>query len=165
MTKQKIAYWVIPPKTNAEFAASMEEVLTRRFRRWQEVKAGEAGFAWRLSQQHFFLDPLYNFLVVRPVLALGWLSAWVDQYVVDGLVRAASWAMVNDSTQFSSLARWTRRFDEGLIDGLVNLVGYAAKGLGRRLRHLQSGQLQRYLMYVLLALGVASLYGLWTWLR
>ena len=27
MTKRKIQYWVIPPKTNAEFVASMEEVL------------------------------------------------------------------------------------------------------------------------------------------
>lgn len=27
MTKRKIAYWVIPPKADAEFAASMEEVL------------------------------------------------------------------------------------------------------------------------------------------
>ena len=27
MTKRKIEYWVIPPEANAEFAASMEEVL------------------------------------------------------------------------------------------------------------------------------------------
>ena len=27
MTKRKIEYWVIPPKADAEFAASMEEVL------------------------------------------------------------------------------------------------------------------------------------------
>jgi NADH-quinone oxidoreductase subunit L len=137
----------------------------RRFRRWQAVKPGSPGFAWRLSHTHFFQDPFYAWLVVRPGLALGRLAAWVDQYVVDGLVRAVAWATVNDSPQFSSLARWTRRFDEGLIDGLVNFVGHAAKGMGRRLRHLQSGQLQRYLMYVLLALGAASLYGLWTWLR
>jgi NADH-quinone oxidoreductase subunit L len=137
----------------------------RRFRRWRTAKTDPASFAWRLSSRHFFQDQLYDYLVVRPGLALGRLTAWVDQYVVDGLVRALSWATVNDSPQFSSLARWTRRFDEGLIDGLVNFVGYAAKGMGRRLRHLQSGQLQRYMMYMLLVLGAASLYGLWTWLR
>ena len=27
MTNRKIAYWVIPPKANAEFVAHMEEVL------------------------------------------------------------------------------------------------------------------------------------------
>jgi hypothetical protein len=27
MTRRKIQYWVIPPKANSEFAASMEEVL------------------------------------------------------------------------------------------------------------------------------------------
>ncbi len=27
MTKRKIQYWVIPPEANAEFVASMEEVL------------------------------------------------------------------------------------------------------------------------------------------
>jgi hypothetical protein len=27
MTRRKIQYWVIPPKANSEFAASMEDVL------------------------------------------------------------------------------------------------------------------------------------------
>jgi hypothetical protein len=27
MTQQKIAYWVIPPKNDAEFVANMEEIL------------------------------------------------------------------------------------------------------------------------------------------
>ena len=27
MTKRKIQYWVIPPKSNGEFAAGMEQVL------------------------------------------------------------------------------------------------------------------------------------------
>ncbi len=29
MTKKKIEYWVIPPESDAEFVASMEDVLVR----------------------------------------------------------------------------------------------------------------------------------------
>jgi excinuclease ABC subunit C len=45
MTNRKIEYWVIPPKADAEFVASMEEVLERRFRRWQvaQEKSREPG--------------------------------------------------------------------------------------------------------------------------
>ena len=39
-----------------------------------------------LSHRRFFLDEIYNALIVRPLRAIAWLCYWIDQAIVDGLV-------------------------------------------------------------------------------
>jgi len=41
---------------------------------------------YSLSYGKFFIDPIYNALIVRPLLSLARLAAWFDRHVVDGLV-------------------------------------------------------------------------------
>lgn len=41
---------------------------------------------YSLSYGKFFFDPIYTLLVVWPLLGVARLSAWFDQYVIDGLV-------------------------------------------------------------------------------
>ncbi|MEX0937603.1 MAG: NADH-quinone oxidoreductase subunit L [Pirellulales bacterium] len=42
--------------------------------------------AYIVSHGKFFIDPIYRLLFVWPALALAWVSAWLDRYIVDGLV-------------------------------------------------------------------------------
>ncbi|MFP4597475.1 MAG: NADH-quinone oxidoreductase subunit L [Persicimonas sp.] len=46
-------------------------------------------------------------------------------------------------------------FDQYIVDGLVNAVGWLAEQLGRILRSLQSGNVQRYAVYITLAVVLA----------
>ncbi len=41
---------------------------------------------YSLSYGKFFFDPIYNLLVVWPLLGIAWLAAWFDRWVIDGLV-------------------------------------------------------------------------------
>ena len=43
---------------------------------------------YRLSYGKFFLDELYNVLVVQPLRGISWLCGVVDDFVVDGVVNA-----------------------------------------------------------------------------
>ena len=53
-------------------------------------------------------------------------------------------------------ARGTGRFDNGVIDYLVNVLGNATYGLGSSLRRLQTGSLRNYVLF--LAIAAAGLF-------
>ena len=97
-----------------------------------------------------YLERLAVVLVARPMLALaGWLARFDDR-VVDGGVRAA--AAAGDVA--ATLA--TRRV-EVRVDGLVDVVGRAARSLGSLARRPQTGQVHTYyaqatVLFVALAL-------------
>ena len=103
-----------------------------------------AGFCWWLFIAAPGLsDRLYSY---RPVAALHrvlWNKYWVDEayqaVLVDGPLAAFRWVW-----------RW---FDQGMVDGLVNLAGFSAQAGGATLRLLQTGYLRFYL--AMMALGAA----------
>jgi NADH-quinone oxidoreductase subunit L len=67
---------------------------------------------------------------------------WVDE--------AYDFAFVQGSIKLGRAMTW---FDQNIIDGLlVNGVGWLAEQFGRILRHLQSGNVQRYAVYIALAI-------------
>jgi NADH:ubiquinone oxidoreductase subunit 5 (subunit L)/multisubunit Na+/H+ antiporter MnhA subunit len=54
------------------------------------------------------------------------------------------------------VSRLDRRFDEGVIDGMVNAMGDAIFAVGRSLRVIQTGNLRQYVMFI--AIGVVALF-------
>jgi NADH-quinone oxidoreductase subunit L len=46
---------------------------------------------YSLSYGKFFFDPLYDVLIVRPMLGVARLAAWFDRRVIDSLVDACGW--------------------------------------------------------------------------
>jgi len=52
-----------------------------RLARWADVVA-----LYRLSAGKFFVDAIYNVLVVWPLEGIAWISYWVDRAVIDRLV-------------------------------------------------------------------------------
>jgi len=93
----------------------------------------------------------YLFYVARPgladslVSALGGLYRLVyDKYRVD---EAYNRLVVQPLVQGSTKVLW-RVMDVGVIDGMVNGVGYQARGVGSVLRLLQSGNIRSYAAWV-----------------
>jgi NADH-quinone oxidoreductase subunit L len=80
--------------------------------------------AYLLSYGKFFFDPIYDWLVVRPLAGLSALCNWFDRWIVDGLVNvtggipplvgAALRSLQNGVVQFYALA---------MVLGLLVLIG------------------------------------------
>jgi NADH-quinone oxidoreductase subunit L len=80
--------------------------------------------AYLLSYGKFFFDPIYDWLVVRPLAALAAICNWFDRWIVDGLVNvsgavpqfagAALRSLQNGVVQFYALA---------MVLGLLVLIG------------------------------------------
>ena len=79
---------------------------------------------YQLSYGKFFFDPLYDWLIVRPLGVLAVVSDWFDRTIVDGVVNVAGMipplvgsmvrSLQNGVVQFYALA---------MILGLLVLIG------------------------------------------
>ncbi len=96
----------------------------------------------------YWWDEFYQYTVVRSTLWVARQLRVFDLYVIDGAVNGVGLAVV-------WLSRLYRVFDLYVVDGAVNLVGWTAKALGARLRYIQTGRPQNYLLAV--ALGIILL--------
>ena len=96
---------------------------------------------WRLALDKYRVDELYHFLVVKRVLQLMRLCSRFDHGVIDGAVNLVGW--LGRVAGFVSGA-----FDRVFIDGAVNGVASVVLFIGNRLRGLQTGRIQSYLLGV-----------------
>src|SRR5439155_9192424 len=100
--------------------------------RWPEIPerlADNASGLYRLIVNKYFVDELYDRIVLQPYAALCRAAAWVDHWIVDGLVNAS--AYVTLAASYTSVG-----FDTYVVDGLVNLAGYSVRGASWMLRKL-----------------------------
>ena len=97
---------------------------------------------YSLLEHKYYLDDLYMRGIVVPVRDR--LSAgvyWVNQHILDGAVNGMAWLA-------RGLSKLVMVFDRRVIDGAVNGVGNAARESGGILRYLQSGNVQRYAVFL-----------------
>ncbi|MFZ0887082.1 MAG: NADH-quinone oxidoreductase subunit L [Candidatus Binataceae bacterium] len=102
------------------------------------------GALYRLVENKYYVDEIYDAVVVQPYLALTRAFAWFDLHVIDGIVNLAA-AIVVIGSWLSGL------FDNYVVDGLVNLTSNATLAAGGRLRRLQTGSINAYLYGILAA--------------
>jgi NADH-quinone oxidoreductase subunit L len=96
-----------------------------------------------LSHKWYF-DELYSVLLVRPALVVSHWCQSVDVLGIDGVLHAIAHA-----TKWVS---WLEgKFDNGVIDGLVNLLGNSIYRAGTSLRGVQTGYLRSYVLFLVLA--------------
>jgi len=145
----------------------------------------------KLLKNHFGLDALYENYIAGGVLRIASGLAWFDKKVVDGLVNAVGSAVVRDDGKWNlaqlsdqidhdvidaavdevaeqvyhrpkwSLSGISEIFDRWVIDAAVNALARGVMATGQRLRRVQAGNLQRYLILTLigiLALLAALIY-------
>jgi NADH-quinone oxidoreductase subunit L len=94
--------------------------------------------AWTVVYNKYYVDELYELVVVRPAVAVARLANRFDGSVIDGLVNLAG-----------AIGRFFGRLDAAidkyLVDGAVNAVANATIGAGRSFRTIQTGRIQTYL--------------------
>ncbi|MCO6452175.1 MAG: NADH-quinone oxidoreductase subunit L [Caldilineales bacterium] len=103
------------------------------------------GSIHKVLRNKYYFDELYHTIAVRPVLWLAKVAFWFDRTVIDAIVNAVG-----------RFGRWAASFsrrilDEYIIDGAVNGTGLVASATGSVLRLIQTGQIQQYLLVMLLA--------------
>ena len=97
---------------------------------------------YRVLERKYYLDDLYLNGVVYPIRdRVSAAVDWVNQHVLDGVVNGVAAIM-------RGLAKLVMVFDRRVIDGAVNGVGNAARESGGILRYLQSGNVQRYAVFL-----------------
>src|SRR5215471_18155805 len=109
---------------------------------------GGVVYDWVLNK--YYVDQLYDFVLVQPYLWVTRGFAWFDLHIIDGVVNLAA-----SITVFGS---WlSGLFDNYIVDGLVNAASLVTLDLGGRLRRLQTGSINGYLYGILAAVMVILL--------
>ncbi len=104
-----------------------------------------AGYAYQALSQRLYFDVAYEWLFIRPYMALTVMLARFDLRVIDRIVNEAGRAWV-----VLSHGSWT--FDARVIDGSVNGIASGIRSAGRRARSIESGRVQTYQRLILGAL-------------
>lgn len=103
------------------------------------------GPVWTFLQNKWYIDEIYNALIIQPVIRLADILRSFDQLVVDGLVNFSGKAT-------ASFAEFNRLIDVYIVDGAVNGIGRVGNFLGQELRLIQTGQVQNYMLIVLISI-------------
>jgi NADH-quinone oxidoreductase subunit L len=98
----------------------------------------DLGSVYTLLERKYYLDDIYLRGIVRPI-QYGISSAvyWTNQNILDGAVNGSAWLM-------RKLSLGVDEVDRRGVDGAVNGVAQGAGVIGRGLRLIQSGNVQRY---------------------
>jgi NADH-quinone oxidoreductase subunit L len=120
-----------------------KEILPQRIRRH---------FAplYNLVSNKYYIDELYGFLFIQPLIRLSRVASKFDLRVIDGAVNGTARITVI----LSVISAWIDRY---IVDGAVNLVGMIVKLFSSVLRRIQTGYIQTYLLIAFFALAIIVL--------
>jgi len=94
--------------------------------------------AWTVVYNKYYVDELYDLVVIRPSLAFARAMSWFDGHIIDWLVNLAG----SITRGFAGIDGW---IDKWFVDGTVNAVATLVIDGGRALRRVQTGRIQTYL--------------------
>ena len=101
----------------------------------------------------YYIDELYHLVFIRPTIWLaGAVFRWFDRGLIDGILHG----IARLGELLGVVNKWVHTYviDGGLVDGSAKVVG----ATGRELRQvLQTGQVQHYLLQVLMFLCAFAL--------
>jgi NADH-quinone oxidoreductase subunit L len=95
----------------------------------------------------YYIDEFYGKTFIGMTLLAARISRWFDNTIIDGIVNGAARLTVK-------VANAEGRFDNVVVDGAVNGVASISLGVGGRLRRIQTGSVQNYVLWVVLILVV-----------
>jgi NADH-quinone oxidoreductase subunit L len=113
--------------------------------------AAAAGRGYQLVLNKYYVDELYDALLVHRAKDIGNAAAAFDLGVVDGGVNGVGW-----STRLS--AEVSRLWDLWVIDGLVNVMAFMVKTLSYPVRVIQTGLVQTYALLIVLGVLIFMAY-------
>lgn len=100
----------------------------------------------------YYIEDTYKKYLVRP---LTWVSevlapSIIDRGIIDRILHFLAWAATN-------IGNWIKRFNEVVIDGVGDGIPEQIAHLAVEARQLQSGRIQRYLLYSLIGAVVVGI--------
>jgi NADH-quinone oxidoreductase subunit L len=100
----------------------------------------------KMFYRKYWVDEIYNLLVVHRLLDLTYFSWKFDQWIIDGAVNGASW--------ITRTAAWFTRVctEPFIIDGGVNGSAELVRLGFRIFRRIQTGLVENYMLYMALGL-------------
>jgi NADH-quinone oxidoreductase subunit L len=93
---------------------------------------------YRIVANKYYVDEIYGATVIRGTLVFSCAMAWVDTYIIDGLVNLVRYLGVY------LFGNGSNAFDKFVVDGAVNGVAAGAKRSSIVFRRLQTGAVQNY---------------------
>ena len=124
----------------------MYQVSTPTADVWAEKFSG----AYRTLLNKYYVDELYDLIIVEPIKRLGDLLDWFDRTVVDGLVRGvgqlADWG--------SAGSTWIEKY---VVYAGLNVIGYGNHLAAREGRKMQSGMVHHYVALIVAGLFLLAL--------
>jgi NADH-quinone oxidoreductase subunit L len=124
----------------------MYQVSTPTADVWAEKFSG----AYRTLLNKYYVDELYDFIIVEPIKRLGDLLDWFDRTVIDGLVRGvgqlADWG--------SAGSTWIEKY---VVYAGLNVIGYGNHLAAREGRKMQSGMVHHYVALIVAGLFLLAL--------
>jgi NADH-quinone oxidoreductase subunit L len=105
---------------------------------------------YTLLYNKYYIDEIYDAVIIQPVYALARFLWSFDANVIDGLVNLQATVTV-----WLSTVKWW--IDIYIVDGIVNGLGLVTGALSSVLRLMQSGRLAHYLLVILFGLIVMGL--------
>jgi NADH-quinone oxidoreductase subunit L len=111
------------------------------------------GFVYTILQRKFYVDEFYHLVFVRPAefLAETVTSKWIDRGLLDGILHAIG----NFGSWLGRLLR--RGLDIPVANGVPDGAAAVTKWSGGKLRGIQSGRVQQYLVTSLMLVVLAGL--------
>jgi NADH:ubiquinone oxidoreductase subunit 5 (subunit L)/multisubunit Na+/H+ antiporter MnhA subunit len=114
---------------------------------WKKVSAESLAHTLRplysLSWHKWWFDELYDFVFVRPTLALGnFIAAKLDKGLIDGIIHALAWIGQVIALIVSNVG------DKFFINKTVDMAADETWNLGLALRTVQTGRLRQYVMFI-----------------
>jgi NADH-quinone oxidoreductase subunit L len=109
---------------------------------------------YQLLYRKYYVDEIYNAVIVQPVKQLCLALSWFDLQVIDGIVNGSVFVTIKTAI----VAVWV---DINVVDLAVNLAGAIVNFFGGLLRRIQTGLVQNYglislyMFFILLAVYLA----------
>jgi NADH-quinone oxidoreductase subunit L len=151
----------IPPFNFIPLGTSAIVALGGLFFGWvlyRNVKSGQEdplkrplGVVYRVLQNKYYMDELYNFVFVRPAIWISevFTSQIMDRGIIDGILHF----FPHMGSVIGSFLR--NAIDAPIINGFGDFMGEGTKKVGNRLRVIQTGKVQQYMVAALvIILGV-----------
>lgn len=106
------------------------------------------GPAWWAMHRKFYVDEFYAYTILPFTRGLAKFMFWVDdRWIIDPIINGIGRLTV-------LIARFAADVDQYVVDGFVNGVGWVTSRAGSILRNSQNGQVQVYLMVVVVSVTI-----------
>lgn len=102
----------------------------------------ESGWLFKLSYKEWYIDLLYDRVIIAPVMALSKFAQWIDRNIIDGFIHL----LQRTGILLSQIADWTDRY---IVEGILSLIASLVLGIGNFARNFQGGKVQYYLFSML----------------